>query len=630
MGQQQVRSKKSKIERKKFLKHLLLDVEALDEMLRRNLIEKNIQRIGAEQELSLVDAYYKPSRKGPAVLNRVNDPHLTTELALYNLEINLDPQVLKKQCFSKMEKQLQALLAKTDQAAKAVGDKVVLSGILPSIDIRSGELDFMTPNPRFYALDEVIRQLRGEDFELNILGVDELILAHTNILFEACNTSFQCHLQVDPDEFVDQYNWAQMISGPVLSACTNSPLLFGRELWSETRISLFQQSIDIRSKGYHLREKEQRVSFGKGWVSEITEIYKEAIARFTLILTDTVEEDSMSVLKKGGIPKLAALNLHNGTIWRWNRPCYGVGSGIPHLRIENRYLPSGPSVIDEMANFAFWVGLMKAMPEHYKGAWQHKSFEDAKGNFYRAATSGLHSSMVWEGKAIPSRNLLLDHLLPSARKGLLDCGIELEEADRYLNVLEGRVKKGLNGSVWTVKSFRNLKKTLSREEAMVGVTAAMHTRRMSGLPVHSWRLPTKLEIEDCRMPYDWIGNFMTTDLITVQEEDLLDLVEKIMDWKRIRHVPVEDRKGNLKGLITHKMIGQAKDTNQPDRLLSAADVMRTDLVTVGKDADIRFAILLMVDKQISCLPVVEGNRLIGLITDRDTQQLWEKMKDHEA
>ncbi|WP_209329996.1 CBS domain-containing protein [Lunatimonas salinarum] len=630
MDKHRARSKTSKQDRLRFLKHLLLDVEALEEMLRQNLIERNIQRIGAEQELSLVDAYYKPSKKAPAVLNRVNDPHLTTELALYNLEINLDPLELKRQCFVKMEKQLNTLLTKTDQAAKAIGDKIILSGILPSIDVRSGELDYMTPNPRFFALDEVIRQLRGEAFELNILGVDELILAHTNILFEACNTSFQCHLQVDPDEFVDQYNWAQLISGPVLSACTNSPLLFGRELWSETRISLFQQSIDIRSKGYHLREKEQRVSFGRGWIREITEIYKESISRFTLLLPDKVEEDSMQVLEHGGIPKLAALNLHNGTIWRWNRPCYGVGGGVPHLRIENRYLPSGPSVIDQVANLAFWVGLMKAMPDHYRGSWRHKSFEDTKANFYRAATSGLQSCMVWEGRTIPSRELLLDHLIPLAAEGLQACGLDEAERSRYLSVIEGRVKKGLDGSVWTVKGFRKLKKKMSREEAMVGITSILYERRKTGAPVHTWPLAAPSEAEGCRMPYDWIGNFMKTDLITVQEQDLLDLVEKIMEWKGIRHVPVEDSHGNLKGLITRKMIESVKADSGKGKWLSAREVMRTDLVTIGKDADIKFAILLMVDKQISCLPVVEGNRLIGLITDRDTRELWQKMKNDQA
>jgi hypothetical protein len=286
MGKDKLSSSDEGRSRSNFLKYLLNDLEALDLMLKKGLIERDRQRIGAEQELSLVDRYFKPSRIGPSLLSRLNDPHFTTELALYNLEINLDPIDLKDNCFKLMENQLRQLLDKLDGSTQELGGHVILTGILPSIDIRSGQMDYMTPNPRYVALGEVIKRLRGQDFELNIQGIDELILAHTNILFEACNTSFQCHLQVSAEDFVDQYNWAQLISGPVLSICTNSPMLFGRELWSETRIPLFQQSIDIRSKGYHLRERQQRVSFGNRWIREITEIYKEDIARFTLILTD--------------------------------------------------------------------------------------------------------------------------------------------------------------------------------------------------------------------------------------------------------------------------------------------------------------------------------------------------------
>ena len=308
-------------ERKKFLKNLIHDIEALDQMIREGKIEANVQRIGAEQEFALINKHYKPSKNGPLILGKLENNHFTSELAMYNLELNLDPQELKDGCLLKMEKQLRKYLKNAEEVASGFGDSVILTGILPSIDLRSGQMDYMTPNPRYQALDEIIKQLRGQDFELNISGVDELILAHTNILFEACNTSFQCHLQVSPDEFVDQYNWAQMISGPLLSVCTNSPLLFGRELWSETRIPLFQQSIDIRSKGYHLKEKEQRVSFGNHWIRETSEIYKENLARFPLILTHKATDNSLAVLAEGGIPKLQALQLHNGTIWRWNRPC---------------------------------------------------------------------------------------------------------------------------------------------------------------------------------------------------------------------------------------------------------------------------------------------------------------------
>lgn len=626
MGKRKSTSRDEGFDRRHFLRYLLNDLEALDLMLKKGLIEKDRQRIGAEQELSLVDKYFKPARIAPSVLNRLNDSHFTTELALYNLEINLDPLDLKGDCFALMEKQLRLLLGKVDEATSELGSQVILTGILPSIDIRSGQTDHMTPNPRYLALGEVIKKLRGQDFELNIQGVDELILAHTNILFEACNTSFQCHLQVTAEDFVDQYNWAQLISGPVLAICTNSPLLFGRELWSETRIPLFQQSIDIRSKGYHLRERQQRVSFGNRWIKEITEIYKEDIARFTLILTSLTEEDSLKTLEEGKIPKLKALNLHNGTIWKWNRPCFGVTEGVPHLRIENRYLPSGPSIVDEIANLAFWVGLMKAMPQKYRGRWEKLAFEDTKGNFYKAATAGIQSSMIWEGKVVPALQLVVETLIPMAREGLASVGIDKKDADKYLAIIDARARSGRDGSSWLTKSFRKLKKELNREEAMVAVTAAMQKRRTSREPIHRWSIASVKEISEVPISYDWIGSVMSTDLITVQEEDLVDLVVKIMAWREIRHIPVEDDKGNLKGLITRKNIDKFLAGKQEGTLITAKEIMQKDLITIGPTADAKYAMLLMINKKISCLPVVEGNHLIGLITDRDAQEIWEKIQ----
>lgn len=628
MGEHQVSTKSSANSRKKFLKYLLNDVEALDRMLKEGMIETGVQRIGAEQEFALVDKYFKPSKNGLEILQRVNDPHFTTELARYNLEINLDPFELKDKCFSKMERQLRQMLNKADDTAGKFDDLVILAGILPSIDIRSVQMDFMTPNPRYYALGEIIKELRGQDFELNILGVDELILAHTNILFEACNTSFQCHLQVSPEEFVDRYNWAQMISGPVLAMAANSPLLFGRQLWSETRIALFQQSIDMRSKGYHLRERQQRVSFGDDWISSVTDIYKDDIARFTLILTNMVEEDSLKMLDNGEVPSLSALRLHNGSIWKWNRPCYGVGGGVPHLRIENRYIPSGPTVIDEMANFAFWVGLMQNMPEEMKCNWHKYDFEDAKENFYKASTTGIQSGMVWDGKIESTKNLVLDTLVPMAREGLKKTGIDEADIDRYLNVISGRAKMGQNGSRWTVRSFRALKKVYGRDEAMVKLTAAMHKQRLSKKPVHEWKLPNVKAAGKVQIQYDCVLNVMTTDIITVQETDLVDLVAKIMEWRNIRHIPVESSRGELHGIITHKHIEKYYEDPKRRKMAVAADIMQTNITTIDPDTDVKYAMLLMIDKKISSLPVVSDGQLVGLITDKDTRDLWDKLKNN--
>lgn len=626
MGEQKLSIAKEPESRKLFLKHLLHDVEAIDQMLQNGQIESGISRIGAEQEFCLVDKYFKPSMNALEILEKVDDPHFTPELAKYNLEINLDPLELKGDCFSKMQTQLLNLLGKAEDVANGLDERIILTGILPSIDFRAVQMEYMTPKPRYAALADIMSELRGEDFELNITGVDELILTHNNILFEACNTSFQCHYQVEPDEFTDMYNWAQMLSGPVLSVACNSPLLIGKQLWAETRIPLFQQSIDTRGKGYHLREREQRVTFGNRWIKGVSDVYKNDIARHTLLFLTDIEHDSLETLKKGEIPNLKALQLHNGTIYKWNRPCYGVLDGVPHLRIENRYLPSGPTVQDEIANFAFWVGLMCNIPDKYRNIWERINFDEVKENFYKAAMWGIQSGMVWDGKLMSARRLILEILIPMAREGLEKKGINQGDIDKNLDIIRGRAENYATGSRWIVESYRKLRENLTREESTVALTAIMHYRKLTGKPVHEWGVAKISEAEKLEMQYDVVSNIMTTNLVTVQENDIAELVLKIMEWRHIRHLPVEDSHGKLKGIITKNRLVHYLSNPDKDGLATAADVMDTDPVTIGPNDDIKYAMLLMIDKGVSCLPVVEKNELIGIITDKDTQDIWNKMK----
>lgn len=629
MGQQKLSIAKDPETRKHFLKHLLHDVEAIEKMIEMDLFEKGVTRIGAEQEFCLVDGHYKPSKKATSVLGIIDDEHFTPELAKYNLEINLDPLEISPDCFSILHEQLRQLLNLAEGAADKIGDKVILTGILPSIDFRAVQIEYLTPKERYRALTEILYELRGEDFELNITGVDELILSHNNILFEACNTSFQCHLQVDPDNFSDMYNWAQLISGPVLSIAANSPLLLGKQLWAETRIALFQQSIDTRAKLFSFREREQRVTFGNRWIEGVADVFKNDIARHTLLFSSDIEQDSLEALNAGDIPKLQALQLHNGTIYKWNRPCYGVTNGVPHMRIENRYIPSGPTETDEVANLAFWVGLMSNMPAHYSGNWDSFAFEDAKENFYKAAMWGIQSGMVWEDKYLSAKALILDVLLPIAREGLQKLKISRDDIDQYLSVIEKRASGHLTGSRWLVNSYRNLKKELGREEAAVALTALMDKRRKTDKPSCEWELGSADELAGLDIRYDVVGNVMSTDLITVQENDLAELVLKIMEWRDIRHLPVESSKGELKGIITKKLLIDYFSDQKNDPLSVAADVMERNLVVTGPDKDIKYAMLLMAEEKVSCLPVVENNRLVGILTDKDTGEIWEKMKKSE-
>lgn len=355
MGSQSVRAIKSKEDRKDFVHHLLNDIEAFQTMMKNDLFERNIQRIGAEQELCIVKDDYTPSYNALTILDNVKDDHLTTELGLFNLEINLDPFELKGDCFSKLEGQLNDLVNHVQKEANQIeSNKIVLAGILPTLRIKDLDFQYITPFKRYKTLNNVIKSIRGGEFKLHILGVDELKFQHDSILFEACNTSFQVHLQIDPKDAIAMYNWSQMISGPVLSVMTNSPLLLGKELWSETRIALFQQSVDLRNESLLMRGQKPRVSFGTKWVNHsIAELFIDDIARYAPIVTSDFEENSLHQLSQGIMPKLKALNLHNGTLYKWNRLCYGVHQNIAHLRIENRYIPAGPTRIDEIANTVF-------------------------------------------------------------------------------------------------------------------------------------------------------------------------------------------------------------------------------------------------------------------------------------
>lgn len=415
MGEHNVQKLESKDARSIFIQHLLNDIEALEIMLQKNLIENDIYRIGAEQEFCLVDQSWRPTQNSDVILKAIDDPHFTTELARYNLEINLDPYKLEGNCFQLLGNQLNTLIAKAREKAEAVNTKVVLTGILPTISHAELEFEYMTPNARYWALNDMLKSIRGDNFQLHIRGVDELSLSHDSVLFEACNTSFQLHLQIPPEDFIASYNWAQAISAPILGIAANSPLLLGRELWSETRIALFQQSIDTRSASFALKDQQPRVKFGKEWESgSIAEMFKDEIAQHKVILSKEIPTDSLQELEQGRIPKLHALNLHNSTIYRWNRPCYGVGNGKAHIRIENRYIPSGPSTIDELANFALWVGLMMGRPAEFDDMKKVMDFRDVKANFIKAARTGIDTIICWKGKNITIQELMLKELLPIA------------------------------------------------------------------------------------------------------------------------------------------------------------------------------------------------------------------------
>jgi hypothetical protein len=464
MGEKKVKKITDKKARANFIRHLLLDVDALEMMLEKNLIESDITRIGSEQEFCLVEPNWRPSQKSGEILDEIDDEHFTTEIAVFNLEINLDPVELKGNAFSKIEAQLTSLLEKAKAKANDHNNKVVLTGILPTISKKELEFQYMTPKHRYWLLNDMFKELRGSNFRLHLRGVDELFIKHDSVMFEGCNTSFQLHLQIAPDDFISSYNWAQAISGPILGVCSNSPILLGRELWSETRIGLFQQSIDTRISSFALENRQSRVSFSKDWArGSVTELFKNDISKHKVIISCDIEKNSIEEIEMGNIPKLEALCLFNGTIYRWNRPCFGMCDGSPHLRIENRYIPSGPSILDEIANFAFWVGLMKGRPEKFDDMPSVMHFKDAKSNFVKAARNGKESVMEWMGKKMSVRDLVINELLPIAREGLNKVNINKKDINRLLGVIENRAKSH-TGSQWKVNLIQDLSGKLKATE----------------------------------------------------------------------------------------------------------------------------------------------------------------------
>ena len=608
---------------RQFTKKLLADLRAIERMLEGGAVESGVRRIGAEQELFLVGSRWGASPNNLDILADLADEgHFTTELGRFNLEFNLDPMMWGGDCLSQMEGQLQRLLAQVREAAGRHGTEVVMTGILPTLEKADLTLANMTPKPRYFALNEAMTRLRGGAYLFYLKGQDELKLSHDSVMLEAANTSFQVHFQVGPEEFAPLYNIAQAVAAPVLAAATNSPLLFGKRLWRETRIALFQQSVDTRAPTSHIREQSPRVRFGRAWVDQsVMEIFQEDVSRFRVLLAADVEEDPFQVLRAGGVPTLQALRLFNGTIYRWNRPCYGISEGRPHLRIENRVLPAGPSLVDEVANAALWLGLMSGLYDQHKDIRHAITFDHVKENFVACARLGLGAHIWWIGhKDVPARELLLSELIPLARHGLELGKLDGGDIDRFLGVVEERVRSGRSGSQWLLDSYAATRDQGTRAERLASLVAVTVAQQREGRPVHTWELAAIEDAGGWQAHYLKVGQIMTTDLFTVRAEELVDLAASMMEWRKIRHVPVEDGQHKLVGLVTHRTILRllARD---PDTLhgqsVPVSQIMEQQLVTVTPETTTLEAINLMRLHKVGCLPVVEGDRLVGIVTERD-------------
>jgi gamma-glutamyl:cysteine ligase YbdK (ATP-grasp superfamily) len=463
-----------------------LDVFA--RMLRERLFEDNPSSVGQEIELNLVDSDGMPSMRNADVLDAIADPAWATEVAQFNLEINVPPRHLDGDALADLEREIRADLNAADAKARTVGSNLVMIGILPTLTEHDVHEGTMSANERYRVLNEQIFAARGEDMRIAIDGAEQLLTHTDSITPEAACTSVQLHLQVSPDAFANYWNAAQAIAGVQVALGANSPFLFGRQLWHETRITLFEQATDTRPDELKEQGVRPRVWFGERWITSVFDLFEENLRYFPALLPICEDEDPLAVLEGGAIPQLAEMSLHNGTIYRWNRPVYAAVNGIPHLRVENRVLPAGPTIADIMANTAFYYGLVRTMAEAQRPIWTQMSFATAAENLHEAARHGLDAQLYWPGVGdTPATELVLRRLLPLAREGLTRWGVGQAEADRLMGIIEQRCLTGQTGAAWQIATVADLCRTgMPRPEALRRMTQRYIEHMHTNAPVHTW------------------------------------------------------------------------------------------------------------------------------------------------
>ena len=466
-------------------------LDVFEKMLAEHAFDFDRPLTGLEIELNLVDDKWQPDMANAVVLAAIADPAYQTELGQYNIELNVPPGPLTENSMLELESTLRASLTHAEAMANESGSEIIMIGILPTLMPEHFQNEWMSANPRYAALSEAIFAHRREDLELDISGPEHLQMFADTIAPESACTSVQLHLQVAPSEFAATWNAAQTLAGPQLALGANSPFLFGKRLWAETRTELFLQATDTRSPELRNQGVRPPVFFGERWITSIFDLFEENVRYFPALLPETTDENPEEVLASGRAPRLQELRLHNGTVYRWNRPVYDVVDGVPHLRVENRVLPAGPTVVDVLANAAFYYGAVKTLCSEDRPVWSKMSFDAAKANFDAGARDGVDATFYWPGFGEVSWDeLLLRHLLPMADEGLSRWGVAAASRDRYLGIVEERCKLRRNGSWWQSETVNRLQdRGLSRERALTEMLHRYSEGMHSNEPVHTWELP---------------------------------------------------------------------------------------------------------------------------------------------
>ncbi|BBX75806.1 glutamate--cysteine ligase [Mycobacterium shinjukuense] len=488
MGEEVKRTTYTRAHQREYRRKLRQCLDVFETMLARFDFESDRPLTGMEIECNLVDADYQPAMSNRYVLDAIADPAFQTELGAYNIEFNVPPRPLPGHTGLDLEKEVRASLNDAERKANSARAHIVVIGILPTLMPEHLTGGWMSESRRYTALNESIFKARGQDIPIAISGPEPLSWHAASIAPESACTSMQLHLQVPAEDFAANWNAAQVLAGPQLALGANSPYFFGHRLWSETRIELFRQSTDTRPEELKSQGVRPRVWFGERWIGSVLELFQENIRYFPSLLPEVSDEDPVAELAAGHTPHLPELRLHNGTVYRWNRPVYDVVDGRPHLRLENRVLPAGPTVVDMLANSAFYYGALRSLSEFDRPLWTRMSFAAAQANFLAAARHGSDARLLWPDLGeVSARELVLGTLLPMAHDGLRRWGVDAEVRDRFLGVIEGRAQTGRNGASWQVATVRALEAGgMTRRAALAEMLRRYCEHMHANQPVHTW------------------------------------------------------------------------------------------------------------------------------------------------
>lgn len=471
MGEEIRDSRFTRADFRVFEARLREETALLLEMLAAGAFSARGGMVGIELEAWIVDEHARPLPLNERLLAELANPMVVPELSAFNFELNVEPRVLTGRALSLLGAELVATWHACRDAARRLGADIVAIGILPTV--RDGDLTLanMSNAERYRALNEQILAARGgAPLVVDIKGRQHLAVEHDHVMVEAAATSLQLHQQVTPAEAASVYNASLIASAAAVAVGANSPYAFEHDLWDESRIPLFEQSIGAGSGG------GGRVTFGDGFASgSLAACFTDNLERFPVLLPSPRHDPP---------ERFGHVRLHNGTIWRWNRPLVGFDpDGTPHLRIEHRVIPAGPTIIDAFANAAFFWGLVRALVDRGEADVPSLTFEQVRWNFYEAARYGLQCSTHWlDGRLRPLREVLIEHCIPLAAEGLARLGIEAAHTGHFLGIIGERTASGQNGATWQ-------RRWVARHGFDVrALTEHYMQRQHTEIPVHEWDL----------------------------------------------------------------------------------------------------------------------------------------------